>query len=441
VKPPGAGRRVQRAETLPLIVFVVFVVGAIWAIGFLTSSGSQRRPPTGEETNIGAHLARGDGFLSPMDDAPTAPVSAWSPPIYPLVIAAAYRMFGTSSLGAVTCLMVINALCFGGIAAALTRLGTLVFGSLTPGLLAAAFVAIDPFFLFYLGDFWDGLLSLSIFMWLTVAAIQLGMAFERGEQIRGRSVLAFGVGMGLLALTNVSYCTTYPVLLCVAFWKRPALFCWRSSAIAGVAFLVMIAPWTIRNYDVFGQFIFIRTGSGVQFWLGNAPVSNGWLDSRAYAFHPYVNRDERASLLALGEPAYNAQVFRRFEDSLGRNPWIYVTNCLRRTIYLFVSNPRQPAPYPFFPNWQWRGIFWDSLLLNGSLAFLGLAGMFAARRPTYRQWGLPALVAAIALPFVATAVIDRYSIPLRCLLLLYAAGLVWMLVRKLTGHVPGGRRE
>jgi hypothetical protein len=68
-------------------------------------------------------------------------------------------------------------------------------------------------------------------------------------------------------------------------------------------------------------------------------------------------------------------------------------------------------------------------LLNASIAILGVAGMIAARRLGYRQWGLPALAASAALPFIVTAVTDRYSLPLRWLLVMYAAACLWMLFR------------
>jgi hypothetical protein len=74
-------------------------------------------------------------------------------------------------------------------------------------------------------------------------------------------------------------------------------------------------------------------------------------------------------------------------------------------------------------------VFWDSLLLNASVAILGVAGMVAARRFRDRQGGLAVLAASVALPFIATAVTDRYSLPLRWWLLMYAGASVWILFR------------
>jgi hypothetical protein len=49
------------------------------------------------------------------------------------------------------------------------------------------------------------------------------------------------------------------------------------GAVAGCLFLAsmtaVIAPWTVRNYNVFHQFVLLETKGGVNFWLGNSPYT------------------------------------------------------------------------------------------------------------------------------------------------------------------------
>jgi hypothetical protein len=412
------------------------VVAVGFAIGFMTLHGYQDRPPFAEEANIAWHVALGHGFRSPMDASPAAPPSAWSAPLYPLAIAAAYRLFGIGSPEAVTALMLLNAVFFGMIVVGTERLATFLYRSQVPGLLAAGLLAGHPLFLFYMADFWDGFMSLAIFVWLTVAAMRLGDVATSGGRISGANAGALGVGMGLLALTNASYAVAYPVLLYLAFPQSLSVSRWRFAAVACAACLVVISPWTIRNYEAFGRLIPVRTGSGVQFWIGNAPVSEGWLNAKAFAVHPYVNPVERRSLLTLGEPAYNDLAFTRFEDGVVASPFAYLISCLRRSMYLLVGQPTEPVEYPLLFNRDWRGVFWDSLLLNASVAILGVAGMVAARHFRYRQSALPALAASVALPFIVTAVTDRYSLPLRWLLVMYAGACIWMLFRWRRAQIP-----
>jgi len=425
--PKRPGKAPIKAEMVSPVA--LGVVAIAFAVCFMTLHGYQDRPPFAEEANIAWHIALGHGFRSPMDASPAAPASAWSAPLYPAVIAAAYRTFGVSSPAAVTALMLLNAVFFGIIVVGTERLATRIFGSQVPGLLAAALLAIHPLFLFYMADFWDGFMSLAIFVWLAVAAMRLGGVAASGGRISRVSAGAIGVGMGVLALTNASYVICFPVLLFLGFRQPLSAKGWTSAAIACAACLVVISPWTIRNYEQFGRLIPIRTGSGIQFWIGNAPVSQGWLDAKAFAVHPYVNPIERQSLLTLGEPAYDDLAFERFKAGFFSNPSEYLAGCLRRSMYLLVGDPTAPSDFPWLFNWEWRGVFWDGLLLNASVAILGVAGMIAARRFGYRQRVLPVLAASAALPFIVTAVTDRYSLPLRWLLVMYAAACVWMLFR------------
>jgi hypothetical protein len=423
----------DRAWRVSPVVLGVLAVG--WAIGFMTVHGYQHRPPSAEEAAIACHLAAGHGFRSPMDPSPTAPPSAYSAPLYPLVIAGAYRLFGIASPAAVTALMLVNAVFFGIIVVSAERLATLLFKSQIPGLLAAGLLAVHPLFLFYMADFWDGFMSLALFALLTVAALRLNEATESGGRTGLVAAAGLGIGMGLLALTNTSYALCFPVLLCFAFRQPRRVSRWRSAAIACAAGLIVVLPWTIRNYVAFGRLIPIRTSSGVQLWLCNTPISDGYFNDRTIAFHPYVNPEERALFLALGEPAYDELAFKRFEHGLVASPSGYLARCLRRSLYLLIGNVTEPVGYPLLRNWQWRGVYGDSLVLNASVTILGFAGMIAAYRLGYRQRGVPVLAASVALPFIPIGVVDRYSLPLRWLLVIYAGVCLWLLFRHRRGKV------
>jgi len=61
---------------------------------------------------------------------------------------------------------------------------------------------------------------------------------------------------------------------------------------------------------------------------------------------------------------------------------------------------------------------------------LGVGGMIVARRTGFPQHGLPLLAATVGLPFVFSAMLDRYSLPLRWLLTIYAGGCIWMIRRR-----------
>jgi hypothetical protein len=270
-----------------------------------------------------------------------------------------------------------------------------------------------------------------MFVWLSVFAIMLGKSEERFARFGMKPALALGVLMGLLALTNTCYMLGYPLLLWTAF-PRKRKQQWQMAGVSAVAFLLLIMPWMVRNAATLDSYFSLRSGMGLQLWLGNQPVSDGWLDDRAtYAYHPYFNEAERRTLLAIGEPAYNDLCVERFFEGLRKYPAAFWARCVRRVAYLFIGNPGRASEHPFMDNVPWRGIYLDSLLLNGSVAFLGIGGVLAAWRLGFRSWGLPALALCVILPYLPTAVLDRYSLPLRALLVMYAASLLWLIAVRL----------
>jgi len=227
----------------------VLVFGAtafIWAVVVMMLNGYHDRPPFAEEANLAWHIAKGYGFRSPFLPSRGAPLSAWSPPLYPLVIAATWKIFGIGSTAAVTALMAVNAAFFGLIVAAAAIVAKSLFRSWGPGMLAGLLLAIHPSFLFGMGDFWDGFMSLAMFTWLCVAALQSGQvsAGVAGDSLRGA---VLGVGMGFLALTNTSYVPTFPVLLIMAFRHLPKGRRWYPVVAACLVCLMLLTPWTMRH--------------------------------------------------------------------------------------------------------------------------------------------------------------------------------------------------
>jgi hypothetical protein len=47
----------------------------------------------------------------------------------------------------------------------------------------------------------------------------------------------------------------------------------RLAIVFAAAMVAVLAPWTIRNFIVFRQFVLLETKGGVNFWLGNSPYT------------------------------------------------------------------------------------------------------------------------------------------------------------------------
>ncbi|MGE0455627.1 MAG: ArnT family glycosyltransferase [Vicinamibacteria bacterium] len=181
------------------------------------------------------------------------------PPLYPYFIAVLYWLFG--SLVAVKWAQVLVGVL---LVPAVGRLGARVFGE-RAGLLAAAWVACYPDLVWYSAHFWSETLYLVVLWW----------AFERLLAADGapgwRPAALAGVLWGLAVLVRETSLYLTPL---VALWllvRRGRQGRARAAAFF-LAALLAIAPWTYRNWVVFGAFVPVSTAGGLNLWQGNAAL-------------------------------------------------------------------------------------------------------------------------------------------------------------------------
>ena len=73
------------------------------------------------------------------------------------------------------------------------------------------------------------------------------------------------------------------------------------GVVATVALFAALSPWIVRNYEVFHQFIPVRSGLGLELYIGNNGYSTRWVNS---ALHPNHSDAELAEYEHVGEVAY-----------------------------------------------------------------------------------------------------------------------------------------
>jgi hypothetical protein len=375
-----------------------------------------KSPPFAEENNIAIHLARGEGFSSPMDRSPHAAPTSWSPPVYPYLMASVYRLWGIGTPTAITALMAFNAACFGAVVAGVCILGRIYFSS-AAGWLAAGLLAIHPSFLFFVGDYWDTYLALAVFIWIWIAA-------ERSGGPAWTAIV--GAGLGLLSLTNASYVLAYPLIVWRAVRLESPPRRGKAVALAVAAFCLTLAPWTVRNAATFGRLMYVRGGAEFELWLGNRPGASGLVNDATVADHPYKNVAQRTLLTRIGEMEYFHRCRVAFARQLRADPWRFLRFCAMRTGYLFIGDPDPPhgATPPFLAGTVRGGIMIDKLAVTALTAVLGLGGMFLAWRRRCRVNWIVAVGFLAVSPFVVTSVTDRYLLPLWTIFLLFAGFLI-----------------
>ena len=348
------------------LALIIFILGVVSGLIYLASPILIVQSGLSEEEAIGVHLARGEGFVSPFAVGRGAPPTSWCPPVYPAVVAVIYRTLGVRSVAGLAAVLLFNFACRAAAGAALFLLGRRVFGRAAGGVAAALFLA-HPMFLQMPVFYWDNCLSLAMFLWLLLAAFRLR---DAGPHVG--SIAALGAGLGALALTNTSYTLTFPLIVLLAVgprpWRRPGMI----AAAAG-AFLLVLLPWTARNYSRFGKVFFVRANVYTELWLGNQPCSTGWMTLQTLDAHPSRDRDNAYQVLGLGEIRYFDLCRRRFDADYRAAPAAFRARCRNRLIYAFLSDPGRKIEYPLMPNREWHGVVVDRLLVNALLATLGLA--------------------------------------------------------------------
>jgi len=108
-------------------------------------------------------------------------------------------------------------------------------------------------------------------------------------------------------------------------------------ACGSIVFFAVLSPWVVRNYEVFGRFVFLRDDFGLQVRLGNGPYADGML--MAY-MQPNLNKLELEKFQRMGEIAY-AQADKQHAFSwIRESPGRFAVISLKRFFYYWNGVPR-----------------------------------------------------------------------------------------------------
>ncbi len=232
------------------------------------------------------------------------------------------------------------------------------------------------------------------------------------------SPLARGIGAGIF-FAAASYVRA-PALLLPFVLSFGALIAGeglkRSSGLllsATLTMALLIAPWTIRNYQVFGNLVVISTNGGTNLWIGNHPGSDGGY-SQTPDYVAGLNEYEASKLLGnearqyiMGDiPGFILQSVKRLAVTHAKETIAVVFNEASITK---AFGARALLPFKLIAS-----AFWLAMLL---LAAIGLVMVAKGSRTVLEFLANPLLLSSAYLAAVHTVFIghDRFhfsSIPL-----------------------------
>jgi hypothetical protein len=248
-----------------------------------------------EPGNIAYSLATSNGFASPfrVDTGPTA----WMTPVYPLLLAGVFRVFGTYTLQAFIAAAGINVLCSALTCVPLYYVAKRVAGRGTAALATWLWAIFPNAILLPYESLFDASVSallVGLILWATLAV---------AESARLRDWCGYGLLWGAGLMTNASLISLLPFLFGWGEYRahRTKNFHFSRPAVAALMVALCCAPWAIRNYIQFHAFVPLRSVAGLALWLGN----NDKAGSNSVAgLHPISNQQERDRYVDLGEIEY-----------------------------------------------------------------------------------------------------------------------------------------
>ncbi|HXZ11459.1 MAG TPA: glycosyltransferase family 39 protein [Candidatus Sulfotelmatobacter sp.] len=298
-----------------------------------------------EGGQVAGSIVQGHGFgnLFRVPSGPTASMG----PIMPYLLAGVMKLFGLYSKASAIAILSLNSLL-----SALTCLPIFFVAKQTFGARVAQWSswgwAFYPYAInFSANSMWDhalmGLLVTLIF-WISYSM----------DEKRGLWAWAgFGFLWGVAGLTNAVVFGVLPFLggwIWYRLLKKKARWL-LPAATAGLALLVTISPWMIRNIRTFHQPVFLKNNYWLAILSGNVGDTLHWLGNAS----PGRDSAEMAEYLRVGEIQYMAEKKVEAIQFIKQNTGLFVWRSIRRFVFMWTGfwslNPEYLKMEPFdIPN-------------------------------------------------------------------------------------------
>lgn len=363
--------------------------------------------------------------------------TVYRPPLWPFIMAGISIIFGPSDYFARLFLCLVGS----GTCVLIYLYARDLFGWRI-GVLAGVVAAVYPEL--YIYDGW--LYTESLYTFLLFAICYAVYRIQRPSQGKWRLWITCGILLGLLSLTRPNGILVLGLVIVwalVMVWKK--FLSWRPTARGVLATaliaVVLIAPWTVRNYLVSHTFIPVATGDGTVLLgayndeiLTTPGYQGSWID-------PLKSRPDVAKPFPLFTCTPPCEVAREAAYKNAAIQWIQGhIRIMPHLLKLHFLNIWQPAtheadlPTDRFPN-QKSSQFVLAMMHTFPipifiLAALGLALTLWRWRELLFIYLMIALTIAQCLIYYGS---PRFRAPIEPMLILLAAGAIWWLTHREMG--------
>lgn len=355
---------------------------------------------------IARSLALGQGFSNPFHGI-TGPTS-WEAPVYPYIVAGVFQLTGIYTRLSAVLILTLNSFFSALTILPLYLIARKVFG-LRVARWAAWTWALFPYAIHW-GIRWVWETCLATFLVTTVFWLALEISEAHGPRLK---VLWAGFGLlwGATALTNPSCLIFLPFAggwACYRLWRQNRTW-FLQATVAALLFFAVIAPWEVRNFRLFHQWIPIRGNAGAELRLGNGPGAVGlWM----LELHPTRNVLQLQLYREMGEVAYVKMRQREAIEWMRAHPGGTAVLWLKKAIYFWAGPPN--------PSADWLPVQGkNSIVLAWAvLAWWGVGRVIRVRKPA--AFLFAALLMAYPAIYYITFPHLRYRHPIEPVMLILA---------------------
>lgn len=409
----------RAATSLVLIVVVAFGLrlGYAWnQTANIPREVIGRAPFQTETGHIAYSLATGKGFASPFQR--DSGLTAWLTPIYPLLVAGIFKVFGVYTRTSFFVAIFLNIVFSSATCVPIFYAGKRVAG-LGVAVGATWLWALFPNAILIPIDWiWDTSLA------ALLAAIILWATVELPERGKWRDWIVYGALWGLTLMTNPALLSVFPVLLGWLLYRTRSEGHFRLAkpAMAAMVAVICCVPWTVRNFLVFHRFIPFRSNLSYELYIGN----NENYDEIRRGMAPVITQDrEMLRYLRMGEIAFMDEERRKALRFIESHPRMEMKLWRWRFVDFWIGVADPWRTFMTTDAWLIRGILLGNFMSSAG-ALQGMVALFW-RRNTYAV-PLAAFPVIFPLLYYVTHTSLRYRHPIDPMVLLLtaiAAGAIW----------------
>ena len=356
----GFFQRIQQLSDRKILIFII-IIAAFLRLGSAAIQGNRviELPGIYDQISydgLAQRVLGGYGFSFAENHWPATragePTAHWSY-LYTLYLVVVYKLFGVYPIVA----RLIQAL-IGGIFQTLLvyRIGTRLFNRAV-GLTGAALSAVYIYFFYYAGALITETFYITGILWTFDCAFRLVHTAQNAErsalEITYWQWLELGIAIAVTVLLRQLFLLFLPFLFLWLWWntREKGTNRWKVSlhwsavkglAVVTVTLILMILPFTVRNYRAFGTFVLLNTNAGYAFFWGNHPIYGthfiSILPEEMGSYEDLIPEEVRH----LDEAALDKELLRRGIQFVVDDPKRYV----------LLSLSRIPAYFMFWPSSQ-----------------------------------------------------------------------------------------